>query len=72
MPEYLVLLEGVDIATGSPLPVPTALNADQFIKLLTDYQENEIGISFATSNTYVLFDELNLPVVVRRFYVPWQ
>ena len=72
VPAELVLLDGIDPDTGEMLDAPTPHNAAEFTEMLRQYEQEELGVSFSTSNIYVLFDEINQPVVVRRFYVPWQ
>lgn len=70
--DALVFLDDVDPENGEILAMPKAYNVVEFVKLLDDYLTLDKGIGFDSYNLYILFNERNEPVVIRRFYTEWQ
>ena len=71
LPDTLLLLDGIDPATGVALELPTVHTADQWLAMIAEEAESE-GVGFSMENMYLVFDENGVPAVACRYYVPWQ
>ena len=71
LPDTLLLLDGIDPATGEALELPTVHTADQWLAMIAEEAESE-GVGFSIENLYLIFDENGVPAVAYRYYVPWQ
>ncbi len=50
---------------------PVLLTSDEFSELLGTTFAGDKAIAFNAANVFILFDENNLPKIIRRVYVPW-
>lgn len=71
LPDTLLLLDGIDPATGVALELPTVHTADQWLAMIAEEAESE-GVGFSIENLYLIFDENGVPAVACRYHVPWQ
>ena len=67
----LLLLDGIDPATGEALHLPTVHTAEQWLAMIAEEAENE-GVGFSIENMYLVFDENGAPAAAYRCHVPWQ
>lgn len=65
----LVFLDGINPSTGEPLELPTA---HTFRELRQIMEGEEYDPGFSAQNAYMVFDDEQEPVLLVRFYVPWQ
>ena len=71
LPEHFLFLDGDVPDTGEPLDRPTVHSLAEFMTLLAK-EKAEDGIGIASQNAYIVFDESGTPVLLSRYYVPWQ
>ncbi|MGN0972884.1 MAG: hypothetical protein ACI4OY_13075 [Aristaeellaceae bacterium] len=71
LPDTLLLLDGIDPATGEALDLPTVHTAEEWLAMIAEEAESE-GVGFSMENLYLVFDENGVPAVACRDHVPWQ
>ena len=65
----LVFLDGINPSTGEPLELPTAHTLRELRQIM---EGEEYDPGFSAQNAYMVFDDEQEPVLLARFYVPWQ
>jgi hypothetical protein len=66
---YMIMLDWVDAETGEPYEdLPALRSGDDLLKLL----EKNDGPSFAVKNVKILYNSMNMPDLVWRYYSPAQ
>lgn len=65
----LVFLDGINPSTGEPLELPTAHTLRELRQII---EGEEYDPGFSAQNAYMVFDDEQEPVLLVRFYVPWQ
>ncbi|MCI6375277.1 MAG: hypothetical protein MR821_08285 [Clostridiales bacterium] len=69
LPDDLVFLDGINPSTGEPLELPTAHTLRELRQIM---EGEEYDPGFSAQNAYMVFDDEQEPVLLVRFYVPWQ
>ena len=69
LPDDLVFLDGINPSTGEPLELPTAHTLRELRQIM---EGEEYDPGFSAQNAYMVFDDEQEPVLLARFYVPWQ
>ena len=65
----LIFLDGINPSTGEPLDLPTAHTLRELRQMM---EGEEYDPGFSAQNAYMVFDDEQEPVLLVRFYVPWQ
>lgn len=65
----LIFLDGINPSTGEPLELPTAHTLRELRQIM---EGEEYDPGFSAQNAYMVFDDEQEPVLLVRFYVPWQ
>ena len=71
LPDGLTLLDEVDPATGEMAETAVERSLDEFKALLTG-SEDSMDPGFASDNVLVTFNAEGQPILVQRYYAPWQ
>ncbi|MCQ2458445.1 MAG: hypothetical protein MJ142_06915 [Clostridia bacterium] len=72
LPEAALFLDGVDPECGDPLDTPVVHTAAEFVQMLQASIEDITVIGFNGGNVRVTFNDKSEPMIIERYYTPWQ
>ncbi|MDO5434738.1 MAG: hypothetical protein Q4G19_00050 [Clostridia bacterium] len=72
LPEAALFLDGVEPEYGDPLDTPTVHTAAEFIQMLQASIAGGGALDFAGGNVQVTFNDKSEPMIIERYYTPWQ